>query len=66
MYQIRRLVPNQFHGPGFQLPIYTQADVYILRTIIEHLRLDSCTATVTALHEAECSQGGRAVLVKSY
>ena len=59
-------VPGLFHGPDFQLPIYTQADVYLFRTIIEHLRLDSGTATVTALHEAECSQDGRVVLVKSY
>ena len=50
----------------FQLRSYTRADVQVLRTIIQNIRLDSDTATVTALHEAERCDDGKAVFVRSY
>ena len=43
-----------------------RADVQILRTIIQHIQLDSDTAVVTALHEAERCADGRAVFVQTY
>ena len=66
MYHIPVISRNQCHDNNFQLRSYTRADIQVLRTINQHIRLDSDAETVTVLHEAERCDDGKVVFVRSY